>query len=168
MAEAKTPAGRMGRPPTRLSRPQGRIDHPQPPTRTHTPSLSLAPFLLVFATASTPMTSKRFHARTRVHLSLSLTPVSLSCLRSFAGSLRPGVCTAARNVRGSSISAAREFDGAGRVAGHAIIERLGRDERGSERTATPDENDDDDDSSATFGKEDHASVRGPEIIAAFI
>lgn len=35
-AEAKTPAGRMGRPPTRLSRPQGRIDHPSQTPDAHT------------------------------------------------------------------------------------------------------------------------------------
>lgn len=52
---------------------------------THIFSLSLfcSRFLSVFATASTPMTSKRFHARTRDCLSLSLT---LSLSRAFARS----------------------------------------------------------------------------------
>lgn len=67
---------------------------PTPETRIHTYTSSLSlPFSSVFATASTPMTSKRWHTRTCPPVPLSLVP-SVSRLRPLAGSLRPGVCTA--------------------------------------------------------------------------
>lgn len=120
----------------------------RPPPTPDAHSLGLAPSSTL-ATASTPMTSKRFHARTHVHLSFSfplslllphfpcpLIALSLSIPRSYSPARYGRACARPpRNVRGSSISAAREFDGAGRVAGHAIIERLRRGERASERAS---------------------------------
>lgn len=100
-------------------------------THTYILSLTLSLLLTISLGVRDGIDTNDFQAFPRAHTRPPVPfshPVSLSCLRSFAGSLRPGVCTAARNVRGSSISAAREFDGAGRVAGHAIIERLRRDE----------------------------------------
>lgn len=91
---------------------------PPPTPDTHTlclsPSLS---FLSVFATASTPMTFKRFYARTRPPVSTLLSySHAFVRVRRFVTAGR--VHGRPENVRGSSISAAREFDGAGRVAGH--------------------------------------------------